>query len=110
MNILLDDLPFNDSLYPFGAVKSMVHIRIGILTIFEKWQLIFPGRVFISSQQPENADTSLFNKIPANIIPSANFFNQINKFIMRLARKPLRLKASGGIANLLCFKYFLTRP
>ena len=79
MNILLDDLPFNDSLYPFGAVKSMVHIRIGILTIFEKWQLIFPGTVFISSQQPENADASLFNKIPANIIPSANFFNQINK-------------------------------
>ena len=43
MNILLDDLPFNESLYPFGAVKSMVHIRIGILTIFEKWQDDFPG-------------------------------------------------------------------
>ena len=42
MNILLDDAPFNESLYPFGAVKSMAHIRIGILTIFEKWQLIFP--------------------------------------------------------------------
>ena len=79
MNILLDDLPFNDSLYPFGAVKSMVHIRIGILTIFEKWQLIFPGKVFISSQQPENGDTSLYNKIPANIIPSANFLKQLSK-------------------------------
>jgi UDP-N-acetylglucosamine diphosphorylase/glucosamine-1-phosphate N-acetyltransferase len=79
MNILLDDLPFNDSLYPFGVVKSMVHIRIGILKIFEKWQLIFPGKVFISSQQPENADTSLFNKIPANIIPSANFLKQLSK-------------------------------
>jgi UDP-N-acetylglucosamine diphosphorylase/glucosamine-1-phosphate N-acetyltransferase len=79
MNILLDDLPFNESLYPFGVVKSMVHIRIGILTIFEKWQLIFAGKVFISSQQPKNADTTLFNKIPANIIPSANFLKQINK-------------------------------
>jgi UDP-N-acetylglucosamine diphosphorylase / glucose-1-phosphate thymidylyltransferase / UDP-N-acetylgalactosamine diphosphorylase / glucosamine-1-phosphate N-acetyltransferase / galactosamine-1-phosphate N-acetyltransferase len=79
MNILLDDLPFNESLYPFGTLKSMVHIRIGILSIFEKWQMIFPGKVFISSQQPGNADNSLFNKIPANIIPSAKFLKQINK-------------------------------
>ncbi len=79
MNILLDDLPFNESLYPFGSVKSMVHIRIGILTIFEKWQLIFPGKVFISSQQTENFDTSLFIKIAANIIPSTNFLKRISK-------------------------------
>jgi UDP-N-acetylglucosamine diphosphorylase/glucosamine-1-phosphate N-acetyltransferase len=77
VNILLDDIPFNESLYPFGAVKSMVHIRVGILTLYEKWQLIFPGKVFISSQQPKNVDASLFNRIPANIIPSANFFKQI---------------------------------
>lgn len=79
MKILLDDLPFNESLYPFGTVKSMVHIRIGILTILEKWQFIFPGKVSISSQQPVDADASLFIKIPANIIPSANFLRQINK-------------------------------
>ena len=79
MNILLDDLLFNESLYPFGALKSIVHIRIGILTIFEKWQSVFPGEVFISSQQLKNADTSLFNKIPANIIPSTNFLKQISK-------------------------------
>jgi len=79
MNILLDDVPFNESLYPFGAVKSMAHIRIGILTIFEKWQLIFPGSIFISSETARDADVSLFNKIPANVIPSANFLNHFQK-------------------------------
>src|ERR1700690_3596209 len=79
MNILLDDLPFNKSLYPFGTVKSMVHIRIGILTIFEKWELVFPGKIFITSQLQQNSDYSSFYKIPANIIPSANFFKQIDK-------------------------------
>ena len=79
MNILLDDLPFNESLYPFGSVKSMVHIRIGILTIFEKWQAVFPGKIFISSQQNENFDASLFIKIAANIIPSTNFLKRISK-------------------------------
>ena len=77
MNILLDDLPFNESLYPFGTVKSMVHIRIGILTILEKWQFLFPGKVFISSQQTLEYDTSLFVKIPANIVPSINFLKKI---------------------------------
>lgn len=79
MNILLDDLPFNESLYPFGAVKSMVHIRVGILSIFEKWQLGFPGKIFISSQLPKGSDITGFISIPANVIPSANFFKQIAK-------------------------------
>lgn len=79
MNILLDDIPFNNSLYPFGAVKSMVHIRIGILSILEKWQLFFPGKILLSSSFEENKDISLYQKFPANIIPSANFFKQISK-------------------------------
>jgi len=77
MNILLDDVPFNESLYPFGAVKSMVHIRIGILTIFEKWQSVFPGKVFISSEMPVNTDITFYNKIPANLIPSENFLKTL---------------------------------
>ena len=79
MNILLDDLPFNESLYPFGSVKSMVHIRIGILKKKKKWQAVFPGKVFISSQQTENFDASLFIKIAANIIPSTNFLKKVKK-------------------------------
>ena len=79
MNILLDDLPFNDSLYPFGAIKSMVHIRIGILSILEKWQLFFPGKIILSSSFEKNTNTSLYKKFPANIIPSAKYFKQISK-------------------------------
>jgi UDP-N-acetylglucosamine diphosphorylase / glucose-1-phosphate thymidylyltransferase / UDP-N-acetylgalactosamine diphosphorylase / glucosamine-1-phosphate N-acetyltransferase / galactosamine-1-phosphate N-acetyltransferase len=76
MNILLDDLSFNQSLYPFGAVRSMVHIRLGILTILEKWQLVLPGKVFLTSEYPSN-DVGPVNKIPANVIPSADFFKKI---------------------------------
>jgi UDP-N-acetylglucosamine diphosphorylase/glucosamine-1-phosphate N-acetyltransferase len=79
MNILLDDLPFNNSLYPFGAVKSMAHIRLGILSILEKWQFVLPGKIFLSSQQQsKNSDAVIFKKIPANLIPSANFLRQIS--------------------------------
>jgi UDP-N-acetylglucosamine diphosphorylase/glucosamine-1-phosphate N-acetyltransferase len=87
MNILLDDLPFNDSLYPFGAVRSMVNIRIGILTILEKWQQVFPGKIFLSSEKAKG-ETGSFKTIPANVIPSAKFFKAFaldNETILSLA-------------------------
>lgn len=77
MNILLDDIPFKDSLFPFGQVRSVSHIRIGILTIFEKWQFFFPGKVFIVSEKliPEFEEKDCI-KFPANFIPSFNFLKQ----------------------------------
>lgn len=78
MEILLDDIPFNQALYPFAAVRSMVYLRVGILSILEKWQLAFPGKVSLTSQQSPSrntADETL--KVPANIIPTIDLFNHI---------------------------------
>src|ERR1700712_2297196 len=75
MNILLDDIPFNNSLYPFAAIRSMVHIRTGILTILEKWQSVFPQKIFLTSVN-QNEDIRPLKKIPANMVPSANFLRQ----------------------------------
>lgn len=79
MNILLDDLPFNESLYPFGEIKSMVHIRLGILTILEKWErFFFSGKILLSSEQNNKAsEKSSLKKIPANLIPSTAFLKSI---------------------------------
>jgi UDP-N-acetylglucosamine diphosphorylase/glucosamine-1-phosphate N-acetyltransferase len=79
MNILLDDLPFNESLYPFGAVKSMAHIRIGIHTIVEKWKMFSSHNILLSSEVGPGAVDKNFKKIKANIIPSADFFNKLGK-------------------------------
>ena len=79
MNILLDDIPFNKSLYPFGEIRSIAHIRLGILTLIEKWQFYFPGKVFIASEKlihdfGENECVAY----PANFIPSNNFLKEIS--------------------------------
>ncbi|MDQ6890976.1 MAG: glucose-1-phosphate thymidylyltransferase [Bacteroidota bacterium] len=80
MNILLDDIPYNNALYPFAAARSMVHIRCGILTILEKWELAFPGKIIISSEAYEKELAPVdYLKIPANIIPSANYLKQISE-------------------------------
>ncbi|MEP6928244.1 MAG: putative sugar nucleotidyl transferase [Ginsengibacter sp.] len=77
MDILLDDLTFNNSLYPFAEVRSMVHIRMGILTILEKWKFVLEKISLTSETKKEHTDS--FKKMPANIIPSANFLKQLNK-------------------------------
>lgn len=77
MNILLDDIPYNGSLYPFGTLQSLVHIRTGICTILEKWKMFSKHNIFVGSET-KNLPAS-FQKIPANIIPSVGFFNELNE-------------------------------
>jgi UDP-N-acetylglucosamine diphosphorylase / glucose-1-phosphate thymidylyltransferase / UDP-N-acetylgalactosamine diphosphorylase / glucosamine-1-phosphate N-acetyltransferase / galactosamine-1-phosphate N-acetyltransferase len=78
MNILLDDISFENSLFPFGVVRSIAHIRVGILTIFEKWQFYFPGKVFIASEKLiRDFDETKCIEYPANFIPSRQFLKQL---------------------------------
>src|SRR6185312_1873197 len=79
MNILIDDIPFNKSLFPFGEVRSIAHVRLGIFTLFEKWQFYFPGKVFIASEKliHDYNETECII-YPANFIPSNNFLQEIS--------------------------------
>ena len=78
MNILLDDLAFNESMYPFASVRSMVHIRIGILTLYEKWQLACPGRIFLTSEtEVSDMRKDEMKRVPANIVPSKQFLKEL---------------------------------
>ena len=89
MNILIDDIPFNKSLFPFGEVRSMAHVRLGIFTLFEKWQFYFPGKVFIESEKliHDYNETECI-KYPANFIPSNSFLKEISKANRKIAFAP----------------------
>jgi len=79
MNILLDDISFENTLFPFGIVRSVAHIRTGILTIFEKWQFYFPGKVSIASEKSiRDFDETECIKYPVNFIPSYDFLKQVS--------------------------------
>ncbi len=89
MTILLDDISFNNSLYPFGTVRSVAHIRIGILTIFEKWQFYFPGKVFVASEKLiHHLDKSDCITFPASFIPSLEFLKQVASQKEKIAYTP----------------------
>ncbi len=74
MKILLDDSKIIDRLYPLTATRHTSDIRIGILTIREKWnyfdrfQIATDSTAFgISAEDPKN---TLPVQIDANIIPT----------------------------------------
>lgn len=74
MTILLDDITDAEKLYPFGQVKSIAHIRLGMLTILEKWQRHFK-HVALLSETP--APAGKVHRYPAAFIPSTESFKLI---------------------------------
>jgi UDP-N-acetylglucosamine diphosphorylase/glucosamine-1-phosphate N-acetyltransferase len=89
MKILLDDIFFRDFLFPFGQVRSISHTRIGIYTIFEKWQHVFPGKVFIASEKLiHEYEENECVKYPANFIPSYEFLKKLFKRNEKLSFTP----------------------
>ena len=80
MNILLDDLPYNSALFPFAQLRSLAHMRLGICTIFEKWNFYFPGNVFIASEISDDLlQNTRFEKYAAHIIPCNSFLKNLSK-------------------------------
>ena len=71
-SITLDDTLIRKNLFPFTLTRHALDIRIGILTLREKWKYFIDEKNISINKQ---TDSSLI--IPANIIPSKSFINKI---------------------------------
>ena len=71
MKIVLDDIKGKNNLYPFTATRSVADIRVGILTIREKWEKLLGRKInTISEISSNDIEMEEMEKIPANIILS----------------------------------------
>jgi len=84
MKIFLDDTEIKQNLYPFTATRHTADIRIGILTIREKWAFMlsqFPNTINLTSIT--NEEDKMVISLEANIIPSIEWLkgciNKLNK-------------------------------
>src|SRR2546421_148990 len=68
--IAFDYSALNDRFYPFTETRDVLDIRIGILTLREKWHLLLKD-----ANQSAFGDVPI--SIPANIIPTAQLANKI---------------------------------
>jgi UDP-N-acetylglucosamine diphosphorylase / glucose-1-phosphate thymidylyltransferase / UDP-N-acetylgalactosamine diphosphorylase / glucosamine-1-phosphate N-acetyltransferase / galactosamine-1-phosphate N-acetyltransferase len=81
VKIILDDTKIKPYLYPFTTTRHAADIRIGILTIREKWGY-FPGFLIYTDEaaffngisNPENGPVS---KWAANIIPTREWMEEL---------------------------------
>jgi len=67
---MLDDITCKEDFYPFTAIRSAADIRVGIITIREKWKLLGYDISLCSEIKESGIDLKNVKKIPANIIPS----------------------------------------
>ena len=74
-DIALQDEGMKDDLYPFGLTRHVSEIRVGILTIREKWEWILNKSVSLVNQKTEISDNVL--ELQANIIPSKEIESSI---------------------------------
>ncbi|MEO6550773.1 MAG: putative sugar nucleotidyl transferase [Ferruginibacter sp.] len=78
MNIILDDTKAKLSLYPFTATRHVADIRIGILTIREKWARLPGVNIYTevaSLQQDEFGISNSAYTIDAGILPCKELLN-----------------------------------
>lgn len=84
--LILDDALVAANLYPFTQTRHTSEIRIGILTIKEKWELLTGEKIHVSSSPKNRTDTDVII-IPANIIPT----KELAKHIMLNEALPAQL-------------------
>jgi UDP-N-acetylglucosamine diphosphorylase/glucosamine-1-phosphate N-acetyltransferase len=86
MKILLDDINNVPSLFPFGELRSVAHLQIGILSIFEKWDFYFPGKVEVACERiSSEINESEYFIYPVNILPSHSFLKELSNRGTRMA-------------------------
>ena len=73
MKILLDDSQCRENLFPFTHTRHVADIRIGILTIREKWEKLIGETIYSSIK--EKFDTAL--TVSSNILPTLNNYEKI---------------------------------
>lgn len=77
MKVILDDISTKENLYPFTVTRSVADIRVGILTIREKWEKILNEKIPVSSETGEMYNQGETVICSANAIPCGQNMNDL---------------------------------
>ena len=75
--IVLNDSAVKNDLFPFALTRHVADIRIGILTIREKWEQLLNQSIILSSGEHISPDN--ITVFPANLIPTRDFIQSLTK-------------------------------
>ena len=81
IQLVLDDSKVRDMLFPFTLTRSAADIRIGILTIRQKWEKILGRKITVNGdgymEPAAISEVSTPVVFPGNIVPSATFVQEL---------------------------------
>jgi UDP-N-acetylglucosamine diphosphorylase / glucose-1-phosphate thymidylyltransferase / UDP-N-acetylgalactosamine diphosphorylase / glucosamine-1-phosphate N-acetyltransferase / galactosamine-1-phosphate N-acetyltransferase len=79
IQLVLDDTLIKQHLFPFTLTRSAADIRIGILTIREKWEILLGQKVTVNGDDYLNpaSDNERPVVFSANIVPSRTFIESL---------------------------------
>lgn len=85
MNIVLNDTAVSADLYPFGLVNTLSNIRVGIVTVKERWQIITGANVFESEAAfyNEHNTEAIDYAINANLIITQKWWDEMQPFLSK---------------------------
>lgn len=84
--LFLTDEEVRENLFPFSLIRSVADLRIGILTIREKWERYLGRSVSILADADTPPDDAMI--FSSNILPSAEFIGKLNVDAGALAATP----------------------
>lgn len=104
MKIILDDTKVKSALFPFTATRHAADIRIGILTIREKWSYsarfevgIDRAEFFSDASCDANDAAAIFD---ANLIPTQEWLNALESPLALPSNDPFSIELSDSFKTL----------
>lgn len=76
-NIYLNDLEVQSNLYPFAVTDSVAKVRLGILTIKEKWELLTKKNILLLRDVGDTSNLDQDRIFASNLIPNKSFVKDI---------------------------------
>ncbi|RYG44505.1 MAG: glucose-1-phosphate thymidylyltransferase [Chitinophagaceae bacterium] len=102
--IILDDHPYSLDLFPFAEIRSVADIRVGILTIREKWELATGLKIGTSAEAGISQLSTAENLVPANLVPSYEWME-----LFQSGRGSLESVTDPDLVNTLNFPWDIFR-
>ena len=77
-DVVLQEKGIKEDLYPFALNRHVSEIRVGILTIHEKWERILNKSICLANHKNTLINAGI--EIPANLIPSKAITSSLGEF------------------------------
>jgi UDP-N-acetylglucosamine diphosphorylase / glucose-1-phosphate thymidylyltransferase / UDP-N-acetylgalactosamine diphosphorylase / glucosamine-1-phosphate N-acetyltransferase / galactosamine-1-phosphate N-acetyltransferase len=111
MQIYLNETQVKQNLYPFAQIRHVADIRVGILTIKQKWELITGCKVYTNAalfnEATKNVSENEKMIFAANLIPTTSWWNKIKEHLNTLNNGDFAVEGNSDLVKELHYPWHI---